>query len=372
MHWRSRPPGARAERARTIAQGSARSGDRPSSCSASMACLRRVLDSTGCRRIGAFGDAFARRRAGSSLLSRPPGCFVGSSHRRLVRAEGFAIITDPLRVLAPDAPTMIPSTDCASEPISAFRGRARRGRRPVLREAKSGRRDRRGNRGVAGVRAERHGAQGRRRDDRVQPRQGHRRHRLRRRAARSREHGGFRARGDQGHRRQGADDRALHRRRRVLRARRSDDAGARLGRSASCIIRGTCRSSRRSSWGANAKRRRSPSIRASPTPKAPRYRCTKRSSSTATATDSRAATRARATRIYCSVIGEEDDAMQRDDWYTSARSPADLEPARDVGRKAGERTRAPTGRAQARDDSSARCSSRRRSRPGWSDISSAR
>jgi PmbA protein len=42
--------------------------------------------------------------------------------------------------------------------------------------------------------------------------------------------------------------------------------------------------------------------------------------------------------IYCSVIGEEDGAMQREDWYTSARSPADLESARDVGRKAGTRT----------------------------------
>lgn len=42
--------------------------------------------------------------------------------------------------------------------------------------------------------------------------------------------------------------------------------------------------------------------------------------------------------IYCSVIGEEDGSMQREDWYTSARSPADLEPARDVGRQAGLRT----------------------------------
>ena len=41
--------------------------------------------------------------------------------------------------------------------------------------------------------------------------------------------------------------------------------------------------------------------------------------------------------IYCSVIGEQDGAMQRDDWYTSARSPADLESAAQVGRLAGER-----------------------------------
>ncbi|MEO8739045.1 MAG: metalloprotease PmbA [Casimicrobiaceae bacterium] len=42
--------------------------------------------------------------------------------------------------------------------------------------------------------------------------------------------------------------------------------------------------------------------------------------------------------IYCSVIGEEDGAMQRDDWYSSARSPADLESASAVGRQAGLRT----------------------------------
>jgi PmbA protein len=42
--------------------------------------------------------------------------------------------------------------------------------------------------------------------------------------------------------------------------------------------------------------------------------------------------------IYCSVIGEDDGAMQRDDWYTSARSPADLETAQEVGRIAGLRT----------------------------------
>ncbi len=42
--------------------------------------------------------------------------------------------------------------------------------------------------------------------------------------------------------------------------------------------------------------------------------------------------------IYCSVIGEQDGAMQRDDWYTSARSTADLETAHEVGRMAGTRT----------------------------------
>ena len=42
--------------------------------------------------------------------------------------------------------------------------------------------------------------------------------------------------------------------------------------------------------------------------------------------------------IHCAVIGEEDGAMQRDDWYATARAASDLEPAAQVGRTAGERT----------------------------------
>ncbi|MDQ6619564.1 MAG: metalloprotease PmbA [Pseudomonadota bacterium] len=42
--------------------------------------------------------------------------------------------------------------------------------------------------------------------------------------------------------------------------------------------------------------------------------------------------------IDCSVIGEDDDGMQRDYWYTTARAPQDLMSARDVGLIAGERT----------------------------------
>ena len=42
--------------------------------------------------------------------------------------------------------------------------------------------------------------------------------------------------------------------------------------------------------------------------------------------------------ISCSVIAGENDAMQRDYWYTTARAAADMERAEDVGRKAGERT----------------------------------
>jgi PmbA protein len=37
------------------------------------------------------------------------------------------------------------------------------------------------------------------------------------------------------------------------------------------------------------------------------------------------------------VIGEGEAGMQRDDWYTVARDPVDLEPPGDVGRRAGER-----------------------------------
>ncbi len=42
--------------------------------------------------------------------------------------------------------------------------------------------------------------------------------------------------------------------------------------------------------------------------------------------------------IDCAVIGDENDAMQRDFWYTSARSPDDLLAPEAVGRIAGERT----------------------------------
>ena len=42
--------------------------------------------------------------------------------------------------------------------------------------------------------------------------------------------------------------------------------------------------------------------------------------------------------IDVSVIGEDKDGMQRDFWYTAARSPQDLQRADEVGRAAGERT----------------------------------
>jgi len=42
--------------------------------------------------------------------------------------------------------------------------------------------------------------------------------------------------------------------------------------------------------------------------------------------------------VDCSVIGDDDGAMQRDYWYTAARAPEDLLPGAEVGRIAGTRT----------------------------------
>ena len=42
--------------------------------------------------------------------------------------------------------------------------------------------------------------------------------------------------------------------------------------------------------------------------------------------------------LSCSVIAEQEEGMQRDYWYSAARSAADLDPAEVVGRRAGERT----------------------------------
>jgi PmbA protein len=41
--------------------------------------------------------------------------------------------------------------------------------------------------------------------------------------------------------------------------------------------------------------------------------------------------------IVCSMIAGKDENMQRDDWYTTARSAADLDPATEVGARAGKR-----------------------------------
>jgi PmbA protein len=47
--------------------------------------------------------------------------------------------------------------------------------------------------------------------------------------------------------------------------------------------------------------------------------------------------------LSCAVVGREGGAMQRDYWWTSARAPEDLEPARSVGHRAAERTLARLG-----------------------------
>ncbi len=47
--------------------------------------------------------------------------------------------------------------------------------------------------------------------------------------------------------------------------------------------------------------------------------------------------------VSCAVIAGQDEGMQRDYWYSSARSPEDLEPATAVGRRAGERAVARLG-----------------------------
>ncbi|HEY4211418.1 MAG TPA: metalloprotease PmbA [Steroidobacteraceae bacterium] len=47
--------------------------------------------------------------------------------------------------------------------------------------------------------------------------------------------------------------------------------------------------------------------------------------------------------VSCSLIAQQGDEMQRDYWYSSARDPSEIDPAEDIGRKAGERTVARLG-----------------------------
>ncbi len=47
--------------------------------------------------------------------------------------------------------------------------------------------------------------------------------------------------------------------------------------------------------------------------------------------------------LSCSVLGQDEQGMQRDYWYTSGRAASDLQGADEVGRKAGERTLARLG-----------------------------
>jgi PmbA protein len=50
--------------------------------------------------------------------------------------------------------------------------------------------------------------------------------------------------------------------------------------------------------------------------------------------------------LYCAVVGQEGEGMQRDYWWSSARAASDLESAASVGRRAGERTVARLGSKQ--------------------------
>jgi len=50
--------------------------------------------------------------------------------------------------------------------------------------------------------------------------------------------------------------------------------------------------------------------------------------------------------LSCAVVGQEGESMQRDYWWSAARSPQDLDPAEAVGRRAGERTLARLGARQ--------------------------
>ena len=221
----------------------------------------------------------------------------------------------------------------------------------MLAAAQRGRRHGGRNRGLAGRRAKRHRAQRRSRDDRLQPRQGHRRHRVRRPAARPCEHRRFRA---------GCDRAPPSTRRSRSRATPREDPA-----------RGTRRSRRGSRarlpdldlyhpWdlpverrdrarprgrGGGARRR----PRGSPTPKARPSRAANRSSSTRTRTGFCGGYRSSRHHIDCSVIGEPATARCSATTGTRRRARrADLDAGGDVGRIAGERTARRLGARQLR------------------------
>ena len=154
----------------------------------------------------------------------------------------------------------------------------------------------------------------------------------------SRQHRGLRAGSAQGRRGQGAHDRALHGRRRVFAGLPTLRCWLAPGAISISITRGSCRSNRPSSSARECEasalavdRRLTNSEGATVSLHEAQFVYSNSNGFAGGYSSSRHA-------IYCSVIGEEDGSMQREDWYTSARSPADLEPARDVGRRAGVRT----------------------------------
>ena len=102
--------------------------------------------------------------------------------------------------------------------------------------------------------------------------------------------------------------------------------------------RGTSPSRTRSSSGARPRRPRSPSTGGSPTPRARPCRAASREFVYANSLGFRGGYRSSRHHIDVGIIGEDDDGMQRDYWYTAARAPGDLLRAAEVGRRAGERT----------------------------------
>ena len=169
------------------------------------------------RRHGVAGaggvESGSQRRAFAMIAHRP----CASRRRPVVRAGSFPPPARESGRGPPFAPRRsLPRTTMASDPAAAPLAVAdpdelERVAAAVLSAAGEGRRHRRRDRRVAGGGAERHGAPRRSRDHRLQPRQEHRRHRLPRPAARSRQHRRFFRRRDSRHRRQGAGDRPLHR-----------------------------------------------------------------------------------------------------------------------------------------------------------------
>ena len=241
------------------------------------------------------------------------------------------------------------------------------------RSREGARRDRGRNRGERRLRPDGHGAARRSRDHRVQPRQGHRRHGLRRPAARARQQLRFLAAGGARHGGRGAVDRALHRARRLRRARRSRSCSRATFPISTCGIRGTCPSSARSSSRKACEDAG--------------FAVDKRISNSEGATVSTqesqfvygnslgflgGLSRTRATASGARSSPGKDDEMQRDDWYETARDPLDL-PAAGARRAPRRRARGEARRrAQDRDHARRRCCSKRRSRRACSDISCPR
>ena len=258
--WRRRPSWARMPRACRIAsarrsgrsssvsrRGSRATSASPRSCSACIACLRRVLEG-GAAAVG--GDVVLLVGSGVHSGGRGAGYALAG--------WAFAIITDPFlpcRTTAGNGATA--AMRRYQEPVHdpgtrywPFASRAaRREQRPgrplsrspransnalraaILDAARSGGATAAETEVSQAIGPERHRAQGRSRDHRLQPRQGHRRHRVRRQAARQCQHRGFLRRIDARDGRQGARDRALHRGGRRGRPRGSGAARDRLARS---------------------------------------------------------------------------------------------------------------------------------------------